>query len=82
MANGNFEKLMEPAYIGKLKLRNRIIKTANGTSFVEPTGFISDRMIAYYENLAKGGVGSADCGVLRRGISAGRPASAGPTASG
>jgi len=62
----SFDKLLEPAYIGKLKLRNRMIKTANGTSFVEPTGFISDRMIAYYENLAKGGVGLLtveSCGV-------------------
>jgi 2,4-dienoyl-CoA reductase (NADPH2) len=62
----NFARLLEPGYIGKLKTRNRIIKTANGTSFVEPTGFISDRMIAYYENLAKGGVGLLtveSCGV-------------------
>ncbi len=66
MAMNRFEKLLEPAYIGKLKLRNRMIKTASGTSFIEPTGFVSDRMIAYYENLAKGGVGLLiveSCGV-------------------
>lgn len=66
MSNGSFSRIMEPAYIGKLKLRNRIIKTANGTSFVEPTGFINERMIAYYEHLASGGVGLLtieSCGV-------------------
>jgi len=66
MSGSSFTRLLEPGYIGKVKTRNRIIKTANGTSFVEPTGFISDRMIAYYENLAKGGVGLLiveSCGV-------------------
>ena len=66
MTLNRFEKLLEPASIGKLKLRNRMIKTASGTSFIEPTGFVSDRMIAYYENLAKGGVGLLtveSCGV-------------------
>ena len=56
MASGSFARILEPGYFGKLKTRNRIIKTANGTSFIEPTGFVSDRMIAYYENMAKGGV--------------------------
>src|SRR5437763_1000689 len=66
MSNGSFSRLMEEAYIGKLKLRNRLIKTASGTSFVEPTGFISDRMIAYYEVIARGGIGLLiveSCGV-------------------
>ena len=64
--NSRFARILEPGNIGKLKTRNRIIKTASGTSFVEPTGFISDRMIAYYENLARGGVGLLiveSCGV-------------------
>ena len=30
-----FEKLMEPGQIGPVKTRNRIIKTANGTSFMD-----------------------------------------------
>src|SRR5512134_167006 len=66
MSNSRFARLMEPGHIGKIKTRNHIIKTANGTSFVEVTGFISDRMIGYYENLAKGGVGLLtveSCGV-------------------
>jgi hypothetical protein len=34
--SNTFQKLMEPGYIGKLTTRNRIIKTANGTSYIEP----------------------------------------------
>lgn len=66
MSNNSFQRLLEPGYIGGLKTRNRIIKTASGTSFVEPTGFMSQRAIDYYESLAKGGVGLLiveSCGV-------------------
>jgi 2,4-dienoyl-CoA reductase-like NADH-dependent reductase (Old Yellow Enzyme family) len=66
MSNNNFRRLLEPGYIGGLKTRNRIIKTASGTSFVEPTGFMSQRAIDYYESLARGGVGLLiveSCGV-------------------
>ena len=66
MATRSFEKLLEPGNIGKVKTRNRLIKTASGTSFIEPTGFVSNRMIAYYESLARGGVGLLiveSCGV-------------------
>jgi 2,4-dienoyl-CoA reductase (NADPH2) len=61
-----FEKLLEPGYIGKVRTRNRIIKTANGTSFIEPSGYVGDRALAYYETMAKGGVGlliTESCGV-------------------
>jgi len=52
-----FERLMEPGMIGPVKTRNRIIKTANGTSYVESDQTCGPRMIAYYERLARGGVG-------------------------
>ena len=61
-----FEKLMEPGTIGPVKTRNRIIKTANGTSFMEEDQTVGPRMIAYYERLARGGVGFVvveSCGV-------------------
>ena len=61
-----FEKLLQPGYIGKVRTRNRMIKAANGTSFIEPTGYVGERAIAYYEALAKGGVGLLiveSCGV-------------------
>ena len=61
-----FEKLLEPGMIGPVKTRNRIMKTANGTSFMEEDQTVGPRMIAYYERLAKGGVGFLvveSCGV-------------------
>ena len=61
-----FEKLLEPGMIGPVRTRNRIIKTANGTSYVEPDQTCGPRMIAYYERLARGGVGFLvveSCGV-------------------
>ena len=66
MANTKFPKLSEPGQIGKIKTKNRLIKTANGTSFIERDGFVGDRAIAYYEALAKGGIGLLiveSCGV-------------------
>jgi 2,4-dienoyl-CoA reductase (NADPH2) len=51
-----FEKLLEPGRIGSMMTKNRIIKTAAGTGFTTG-GNITDRAIAYYETLAKGGAG-------------------------
>ena len=53
--------------IGPVKIRNRIIKTANGTSYMDKeTQTCGDRMVAFYERMAKGGVGLLvveSCGV-------------------
>ena len=61
-----FAKLLEPGLIGRVKTRNKIIKTANGTSYMEPDQTVGTGMIAFYERLAKGGVGFLvveSCGV-------------------
>lgn len=61
-----FEKLLEPGMIGPVKTRNRMLKTANGTSFMEEDQTCGDRMVAFYERLAKGGIGFLvveSCGV-------------------
>jgi 2,4-dienoyl-CoA reductase (NADPH2) len=61
-----FEKLLEPGFIGPVKTRNRMIKTANGTSFMEEDQTCGPRMVAFYERLAKGGIGFLvveSCGV-------------------
>ena len=66
MSSQRFEKLLEPGKIGRVTTRNRMIKTANGTSFIERDGYVGDRALAYYETMAKGGVGlliSESCGV-------------------
>jgi 2,4-dienoyl-CoA reductase (NADPH2) len=64
--SGKFTRLLEPGQIGKIKTKNRFIKTANGSSFIQQDGYVGDRAIAYYEALAKGGVGLLiveSCGV-------------------
>jgi 2,4-dienoyl-CoA reductase (NADPH2) len=66
MSRSRFEKLLEPGHIGRVTTRNRMIKTANGTSFIQPDGYVGDRALAYYEAMAMGGVGliiSESCGV-------------------
>ena len=53
-----FNRLLEPSSIGKVKTRNRIIKTAAGTSFWNPgERRITEMALAYYEAVAKGGAG-------------------------
>jgi 2,4-dienoyl-CoA reductase (NADPH2) len=64
--NERFKRLLEPSQIGRVKIRNRMIKTASGAFYVEPTGQVGERAKAYYETIAKGGVGLLiveSCGV-------------------
>src|ERR1035437_5572400 len=67
MGNERFARLLEPGLIGKVKTKNRIIKTAQGSSVIEPDkGFVGDRALRYYEGLIKGGIGLLiveSCGV-------------------
>lgn len=61
-----FDKLLEPFHIGRVQTRNRIIKTAAGTSFIEKGGYVGETIKAFYEALARGGVGLIiveSCGV-------------------
>ena len=55
--SSRFEKLMEPGYIGRVRTRNRIIKTASGGGLVERDGTVGETIRSHYEALAKGGVG-------------------------
>ena len=53
-------KLFEPGKIGKLEIKNRILAAPLGMGFnfgTKPEGFVTDRLIAYNEARAKGGVG-------------------------
>lgn len=53
-------KLFEPGKIGKMELKNRIIAAPLGYGFTfatKPNGFATDRLIAYNEARARGGVG-------------------------
>ena len=52
-----FSKLFEPVQIGKIRLRNRIIKLPIGGYFCGVNSDVSERTIAYYVERAKGGTG-------------------------
>ena len=59
--------LFRPGRIGPIATRNRLIKTANGTSFMDADNqTVGEHMIAFYERMARGGVGLIvveSCGV-------------------
>ncbi len=48
-------KLFEPIRIGRLELKSRIIMGAMVTNFGTRDGFVTDRLIGYHVNIAKGG---------------------------
>ncbi len=54
-----FKKLFEPGKIGKLGVKNRIVMAPLGHGFAFGTkdGFMTDRLIAFHEARARGGVG-------------------------
>ncbi len=55
---GSFGKLLEPGQIGRVKTRNRIVKTAAALAYRdEKTYHVTDRIKGFYEAIAKGGVG-------------------------
>jgi 2,4-dienoyl-CoA reductase-like NADH-dependent reductase (Old Yellow Enzyme family)/thioredoxin reductase len=63
-------KLFTPINIGKLEVKNRIVMPAMATGFASEDGQVTERMISYYEERAKGGVGLIILeytGVERRG---------------
>ena len=45
-----YDKLFEPLQVGKLTLKNRIVRSPHGT------GFSGDDLVAYHEARARGGV--------------------------
>jgi 2,4-dienoyl-CoA reductase-like NADH-dependent reductase (Old Yellow Enzyme family)/thioredoxin reductase len=53
----HFAKLFESGRIGKLQLKNRIIMAPMVTIYVNEDGSVSDRMLNYYGEHARGGCG-------------------------
>lgn len=51
------ENLFTPVKIGTMELKNRIVMAPMGTGFGFPEGFVTPKMINYYAERAKGGVG-------------------------
>ena len=52
-----FEKLTEPGQIGKIKTKNRMVKPAQSMHFATDDGYVSDTNLAFYETVARGGLG-------------------------
>ncbi|WMW25228.1 FAD-dependent oxidoreductase [Methanolobus sediminis] len=60
-----FEKLFEPQYIGKCKLKNRIIMSPIGNiNMADPVGRPLNKMIEYFIERAKGGTGLLITGLV------------------
>ncbi len=63
MAVQEYSHLLSSGRLGSMELRNRIAVTAMGVSFAEADGSVGERLIAYHEEQAKGGVGLIISGV-------------------
>ena len=50
-----FKRVFEPGYIGKLKLKNRIVMAPIGTRFPVGDGFVTEDDIDYLAARARGG---------------------------
>ena len=58
MVSSRFPKLFEPGQIGSLKLKNRLVRTAAGTDYLDEKDFIKpEQELPFFEALARGGVG-------------------------
>lgn len=61
----NYDMLLSPMKIGNLEIRNRVVMTAAEMSMNQPDGTPTERLMAYYEERAKGGVGLIIPGICR-----------------
>lgn len=52
-----FPHVFKEGKIGNLSLKNRVIMPGMGTGFATPNGEVTERLIRYYEERAKGGTG-------------------------
>ncbi len=55
--NKQFSKLMSPGKIGNVEIPNRIVAVPIGAAMATSDGLVTDRMLAYYAEKAKGGTG-------------------------
>jgi 2,4-dienoyl-CoA reductase-like NADH-dependent reductase (Old Yellow Enzyme family)/NADPH-dependent 2,4-dienoyl-CoA reductase/sulfur reductase-like enzyme len=66
-----YKHLLKAGKIGGLSLRNRIIMAPMGSNYAERDGHCGERIQAYYEARAKGGVGLITMGVVSIAFPAG-----------
>jgi 2,4-dienoyl-CoA reductase-like NADH-dependent reductase (Old Yellow Enzyme family)/NADPH-dependent 2,4-dienoyl-CoA reductase/sulfur reductase-like enzyme len=67
----DYQHLLKPGKIGGLTLRNRIIMAPMGSNYAEKDGHCSERIQAFYEARAKGGVGLITMGSIAIAFPAG-----------
>ena len=53
----NYSALFQPFKIGKMEVKNRLAVPPMGTGFAADDGGVSERLIQYHEQRAKGGFG-------------------------
>jgi 2,4-dienoyl-CoA reductase (NADPH2) len=69
----SFHRLLEPGYLGSLRIKNRILKTGSTLGFFPwEDGHIPQKLMDSYENLAKGGAGIVTVGAAPLGVPPGR----------
>lgn len=57
------ETLFSSGKIGNIEIKNRIIRSATYTRSADDDGYVTDQLIKYYTDLAKGGVGLIVTGI-------------------
>ncbi len=55
--NRAFPKLFEPGKIGQMVVKNRVLKAPQFTCLGAPDGSVTERLIRYYKEIARGGTG-------------------------
>ena len=63
MTSNRYPHLLSPGRIGTMETKNRIAVAAMGVSMSEDDGTVGERIMAYHEEQAKGGVGLIVSGV-------------------
>lgn len=71
------EKLFQKGKIGNLEIKNRIVMTSVLASVAENDGSVSDKLIAWYEERARGGAGLIITGACAVHAETGPPATRG-----
>ncbi len=57
--------LFEPIEIAGMKIKNRIVMPAGETNYHTPDGSVTDRLLEFYRERAKGGIGFAVVGIAK-----------------
>lgn len=53
-----FKKMFKPATVNTMRVKNRLVMPPITTNYATDTGAVSDQMVAYYVERARGGVGT------------------------